>query len=146
MTFLPVLIFSLLFSFYGILAKRLKWIYWLNSMNNVITVERRAKIDWEGYSNVMGNIISISGLMLVLGWILFKEFGVIKYFPIVILPYLFLMIWGQFGYSYHRFDKQLYSDLQREKMRIKLLEYYNLDFAFTAMTIILVGLKVLILK
>ena len=146
MTFLPVMIFSLLFSFYGIIAKRLKWIYWLNSVNNVIHAERRAKIDWEGYSNVMGNIISISGFILVLGWILFKEFGVIKYFPIVLLPGFILMFWEQYVYVYRRFDKQLYSDLQRKKIRIKTLEYYNLDFVFTSMTIMLVGLKVLIIR
>ena len=146
MTFLPLMIFGLLFSLYGIIAKRLKWIYWLNSMNNVIPAERRAKIDWEGYSNLMGNIISISGFILVLGWILFKGFGIIKYFPIVLLPFFIIMFWGQYVYSYRRFDKQLYSDLQREKIRIKTLEYYNIDLVFTSMTIMLVGLKVLIIK
>jgi hypothetical protein len=146
MTFLPVMIFSLLFSLYGIIAKRLKWIYWLNSMNNVIPTERRAKIDWEGYSNVMGNIVSISAFILVSGWILLKEFGVIKYFPIVLLLFLTLMVWGQYGYSYRKFDYQLYSDLQQEKMKIKTLEYYNLDFVITALTIILAGLKYLIVK
>ena len=140
------MIFSLIFSLYGIVAKRLRWIYWLNSIFNVIPVERRSKIDWEGYSNVMGNIISISGFILVLGCIIIEKLGKVNYFPIVLLPFSILMFWGQWRYSDRRFDKQLYSDLQREKMRIKILEYYNLDFVFTAMTIMLVGLKVLIIK
>ena len=84
-TILPVIIFSLIFSLYGIVAKRLRWIYWLNSMNNVIPVERRSQIDWEGYSNVMGNIISISGFILVLGWIVIEKLRKVNYFPIVLL-------------------------------------------------------------
>jgi hypothetical protein len=140
------MIFSLIFSLYGIVAKRLRWIYWLNSVFNVEPVERRSKIDWEGYSNVMGNIICISGFILVLGCIIIEKLGNVNYLPIVLLPFSILMFWGQWVYSYRRFDKQLYSDLQREKMRKKILEYYNLDFVFTAMTIMLVGLKVLIIK
>lgn len=140
------MIFSLIFSLYGIVAKRLRWIYWLNSVFNVIPVERRSKIDWEGYSNVMGNIICISGFILVLGWIIIEELGEVKYSPIVLLPFSIVMFWGQWVYSYRRFDKKLYSDLQREKMRIKLLEYWNLDFVFTALSIILIVFDLLILK
>jgi len=146
MTFLPILIFSLIFSLYGIVAKRLRWIYWLNSVFNVIHVERRSKIDWEGYSNVMGNIICISGFILVLGWIIIEELGKVKYSLIVLLPFMIVMFWGQWVYSDRRFDKKLYSDLQREKMRIKLLEYYNLDFIFTALSIMLIVFALLILK
>jgi hypothetical protein len=144
MPFLPLLIFSLLFSLYGIVAKRLKWIYWLNSMNNVIPPARRATIDWEGYSNVMGNIIAISCFLLIFGCVVLTAFHRINYFPIVLVPFIVLLIWGQYGYGYRRFDKQAYSEEKREKMKSKVLEYYNLDLVFTALSILLVGLGYLL--
>ena len=138
MHFLPLLIFSLLFSLYGIVAKRLKWIYRLNSMNNVIPPARRATIDWEGYSNVMGNIIAISCFLLIFGWVMLTAFHCINYFPIVLVPFIVLLIWGQYGYCYRRFDKQAYSEEKREEMKVTILEYYNLDLVFTALSILFI--------
>jgi len=145
MPFLALLIFSLLFSLYGILAKRLKWIYWLNSMNNIIPPTRRATIDWEGFSNVMGNIIAIACFLLILGWVMLSAFHKINYFPVVFVPFVVLLIWGQYGYAFRRFDKQTFSAEKREEMRIKVLEYYNLDLVFMALTLAFIGLRYAIL-
>lgn len=145
MNFTIVLIISLVLSLYGIIAKRLGWIYWLNSMNNVIPMERRVQMDWNGYANFFGNIFSIIGFLIVFSWVVFGLLGISNYFPIIFFVILLiLIIWGQLFYAYRRFDKAL-PELKSEKMKIEILEYYNLDLIILAITIILVLLKFILL-
>lgn len=141
MNFTIILIISLSLSIYGIIAKRLGWIYSLNSMNNTIPMERRVQIDWNGYANFFGNIFSVIGFLIVFSWIVFSLLGITNCFSIIfIIIFLILSIWGQIFYAFKRFDKAL-PELKREKMRIKILEYYNLDLIILAITIILILLK-----
>ena len=141
MSFLFISIISSIFSLYGIIAKRQGWIYSLNSMNNTIPMEKRVKIDWNGYANVFSNLFSILGMILVFGWLVFKLLKIITYFPIIFIISFPIICIGGMSYGYRVFDKSLPED-KINKGRIKFLEIYNLDIVIFSITIILIVLKI----
>lgn len=143
MNFIFISIISSILSLYGIIAKRQGWIYFLNSMNNTIPMEKRVKIDWNGFANVFGNLFSILGFILVLGWLVFKLLNIINYFPILFFTVFLIVCIGGMSYGYRVFDKSL-PDNKRNNGRIKFLEIYNLDIMIFSITIILIVLKILI--
>ena len=141
MSFLFISIISSIFSLYGIIAKRLGWIYSLNSMNNTIPMEKRVKIDWNGYANVFSNLFSILGMILVFGWLVFKLLKIITYFPIIFIISVPIICIGGMSYGYRVFDKAL-PENKRNKGRIMFLEIYNLDIVIFSITIIMIVLKI----
>lgn len=142
MNLMSVTTFFLLFNLFGIASKRLGWIHWFNSRMNMIPEKRRVKIDWDGYSNFMANLLSIVGFFFILGWIIFSSLGVFEYFPLVLITFAaFVLVWGQMGYAFRRFDHQEFTDMEMSKMKIKILEYYHLDLIFYTLTILLILLN-----